>query len=294
MNMKTLKQRLIEFLAGNPQHLQEIYAAFPKETETTIRGRLNENIGKAFERIARGVYLAAQGDAKALIIEGDAWDVLKEFDDNSIDAIITDSGYTCLNKHYNIGTARKRNREKDIGFKTKDIDEELLAQMHRILKPGGHFFSFLAADAAGTLDYNNRFIKMAQKTGFEFNKRFIWDKCRIGMGYNGRNRYEQIIFLSKGKRRMPLDLCIPDVLSHKMIPPHKRVHDAQKPIELIKDILQFCSAQGDVILDPFAGSLSLAHAGLDLDRHTISIEIDPNAIQRAISQNNCMTLTAFT
>ena len=290
----TLKQKLIEFLSDNPQTLKDIYSEFSEERPTTIRGRLNENIGKAFKRIARGVYLAVQGDAKALIIEGDAWQVIKEFDDDSINAIITDSGYTCLNKHYQTGSTRERNRQQNIGFQTKDIDQELLIQFHRVLKQGGHFFSFLPADGQDTFDYNNNFINLAQETGFQFNKRFIWDKVRIGMGYNGRNRYEQIIFLSKGKRRMPCDLSIPDVLSHKTLPPHKRVHHAQKPVELIKDIMRFCTRKGESVLDPFGGSMSTAHAGLTIGRHTVCIEIDPNMIHQALEQGTKdMTLTSF-
>jgi len=244
----TLKQKLIEFLTEDPKHLQEIYSEFNNQKPSTIRGRLNENVDKAFKRIARGIYLAVEGDAKALIIEGDSWEVIKEFDDNSIDAIITDSGYTCLNKHYEVGSSRQRNREKDIGFETRDIDKDLLDQLLRILKPGGHFFSFLPADAKDTIDYNNRFIQLAIESGFSFNKRFIWDKVQIGMGYNGRNRYEQVIFLSKGDRTMPHDLGIPDVLSHKRIDPDRRMHPAEKPVELIKDIMRFCTRKKDVVL----------------------------------------------
>lgn len=274
--------------------MQEIYAEFSDEKPTTIRGRLNENINRAFKRISRGVYLAVSGDTKALIIEGDAWKVIKEFDENSIDAIITDSGYTCLNKHYQKGSTRKRNLNKNIGFQTRDIDKELLSEMLRILKPGGHFFSFLPADGKDTLEYNNEFINMAIKAGFRFNKRFIWDKVRIGMGYNGRNRYEQIIFLSKGKRHMPYDLSIPDVLTHKLVNPAKRIHDAQKPIELIKDIMRFCTKKRDVVLDPFGGSMATAKAGLAINRHTICIEIDRNVIDTAIAEENKdMTLTCF-
>lgn len=286
----TLKQKLINFLTENPHNLQEIYKEFPDESQTTIRGRLNENIDTAFKRIARGVYLAIKREAKALIIEGDTWDVIKEFEDSSIDAIITDSGYTCLNSHYQVGNTRRRNRDKHIGFKTRDIDPELLAQFHRVLKPGGHFFSFMSADAHHTIDYNNNFIRMAKMAGFQFNKRFIWDKQRIGMGYNGRNRYEQIIFLSKGKRRMPCDLSIPDVLSYKTINPAKRVHHAEKPIELIKDIMRFCTRKGETVLDPFGGSMATTKAGIEIGRHTVCIEIDPNVILRSIDDfrnNSC-------
>lgn len=276
----SLKGKLIEFLTNDPKCLNEIYSQFPSEKHSTLRGRLNENINKCFKRIGKGVYLALDGTAKALIIEGDAWEVLKEFDDNSIDAIITDSPYSCLDHQLAIGTTRKKNNEWS--FKTRDIDKELLYHFFRVLKPGGHFFSFLPADAAATLKYNNKFIADSQGAGFVFNKRIIWNKINMSLGYNGRNQYEQIIFLSKGKRHMPYDLSIPDVLSHKRIPSSKRLHEAQKPTELIEDLVKFCSKEGDVLLDAFAGSLVLVKAGMRLNRHTIAIEIDGKMIEKCI------------
>jgi hypothetical protein len=105
-----LKTKLMDFLEDNPQPLPKIYQEFKEEKPTTIRGRLNENIGKCFKRIQKGVYLAVRGEARAIIIEGDAWEEMKEIEDSTIDTIITDSPYTCLNEHYH-GTTRQRNRE---------------------------------------------------------------------------------------------------------------------------------------------------------------------------------------
>ena len=130
---------------------------------------------------------------------------------------------------------------------------------------------------------------MARGAGFVFNKRFIWDKQRMGMGYNGRNRYDQILFLSKGARRMPRDLSIPDVLAHK-IHPKKRIHPAEKPVELIKDLIRFCSEPGEVVLDPFAGSMvtAAARAGLETGRHTVSVVIDRTKIENAFNSNHLL------
>lgn len=282
----SLKNKLVDYLTDNAQPLNKIYEDFPNEVQSTIRGRLNANLNNCFKRIGKGIYLATEGDTKAVIIEGDAWEEIKNLEDNSIDCIITDSGYTCLNKHYSIGTTRKRNKEKYIGFETKDIDRELFEEMLRVLVPGGHFFSFLPTDAKDTLEYNNNFINVALETGFEFNKRAIWDKQVMGMGYNLRNRHEQIIFLSKGKRRKPIDLSITDVLSHKRIPSKKRIHIAQKPNELIEDLVKFSTLEGEVILDLFAGSLVLAEVGLKTKRNTISIEIDKKMIGKSINERH--------
>ena len=288
MKTKSLKENLTEYLTS-PKNLKEIYPAFPNEKETTIRGRLNENINKCFRRIKRGVYLSIKGKSQALIIEGDAWKEIKEIENESIDAIITDSPYTCINQYF-FGTTRKRNVEGGWKFKTKDIDGELLKEMLRVLKKGGHFFSFLPADSKGTVDYNNNFISIARNVGFEFNRRWIWDKKVIGMGYNGRSRYEQIIFLSKGKRKKPFDLSIPDVLSYKKLSPKQKIHEAQKPNELIRDIIKFCTLESEVVLDPFAGSLVVAEQSLELNRNSISIEIDRDMILKSILKRKLVTV----
>ena len=276
-----LKENLIYFLEDNPSHLKEIYLNFPEEKETTIRGRLNENVGKCFKRIKKGVYLAIFGKAQALIIEGNAWKEIKEIGNNTIDTIITDSPYTSINK-YLTGTTRKKNIRGKWNFQTRDIDEELLIEMKRVLKEGGHFFSFLPTDNKDTLYPNNKFIETAQKVGFIFNRRWIWNKEVIGMGYNGRSKYEQIIFLSKGKRRKPFDLSIPDLLSHKRISHNKKIHEAQKPNKLINDIIKFSTQEKEIILDTFAGSLVVACESLKSNRDSISIEIDGDMIRKSI------------
>jgi len=117
---ENLKNKLQTLLNQQAKPLQKIYKELPDEKEHCIRGRLNENIGKCFKRIAKGVYIATKGKAQAVIIEGDAWAKMKEFENESFDTIITDSPYSCLNKHYK-GTTRQRNRDKYIGFETKDI-----------------------------------------------------------------------------------------------------------------------------------------------------------------------------
>lgn len=279
----SLKTELQAYL-NEPKHLQEIYQALPEYPRHSIRGRLNENLDKVFKRISRGVYLAVNGDAKALIIEGDCWKEIKNFEDDAIDTIITDSPYSCLNHHLATGTTRKKDNKWS--FETKDIDKELLGELYRILKPNGHAYFFLPPDSKDTLGYNGNFVELALQIGFTFNKRLIWDKQAIGMGYSFRNRYEQILFLSKGKRHKGHDLSVPDVLSHKRISPAQRKHEAEKPIELIKDLLRFSTREGEVCLDVFAGSFSTVKACLELGINGIGIEINPSYIEQAAKDLN--------
>lgn len=63
----------------------------------------------------------------------------------------------------------------------------------------------------------------------------------------------------------------------------KRYHPTQKPLKLIKRLIEASSNKGDYILDPFAGSGSTYVAGTELGRNVLTIEMDEKYIE-AIKQ----------
>ena len=75
----------------------------------------------------------------------------------------------------------------------------------------------------------------------------------------------------------------PDVLCYPREHYLVRKHETQKPIDLIARLVEFGSEQGEIVLDPFAGSLSLAAACLQTGRHSISIEIDKGMIEKCLA-----------
>nr|WAI02703.1 MAG: site-specific DNA-methyltransferase [Candidatus Methanoperedens sp.] len=276
------------FKDGAAHALAELYRTIlslrPETKESTIRGRLNESNGKLFKRVSRGVYIAIHGPATAVILEGDARELIKDIEPESVDAIYADTPYPWLNKHLEVGTTRKP--EGKLSYDTCEIDQTLLMEMYRVLKSekmgtglnnqpitgGAHMFLFVPALTEDTWTHVNSLIKDAEAIGFVFNKLFLWDKVDIGMGYNGRNRYEGILFLSKGKRVMPFDLSIPDVLTVKRPDPAKSSHESEKPVGLYELLLRFSTTVGDVVLDLFAGSANIARAALPMGRHCILFE----------------------
>lgn len=67
----------------------------------------------------------------------------------------------------------------------------------------------------------------------------------------------------------------------------KRYHPTQKPLKLIKRLIEASSNKGDYILDPFAGSGSTYVAGTELGRNVLTIEMDEKyveAIKQRIAQ----------
>tara|TARA_B100001778_G_C18598710_1_gene636096 strand:+ start:1455 stop:2342 length:888 start_codon:yes stop_codon:yes gene_type:complete len=295
--MISLRERLVRFLEEE-KPLQVIYQNFNDEMPSTIRGRLNENIGKCFQRVERGVYIAHSGDNQALILEGDAWETLPTFPDNHFDAIITDPPYSALDKQMQTGTARERNRRGGWDFQTRDIDNELLNELYRVLKPGGHMFVFMPAAGRSMhgdiADYNEQQRQLTMGAGFRYNRTWIWDKVQIGMGYYGRARHELIFFYSKGKpynmggfkRKPNPQHYIHDVLVASRPSHRKKKHQTEKPIEILADMLQFSTDEGDIVLDPFAGGLGLAEACLKTGRNAVCIELDKDNIETGITRFN--------
>ena len=62
------------------------------------------------------------------------------------------------------------------------------------------------------------------------------------------------------------------------------LHDAQKPIRLLKLLIELVTRPNDLVLDPFAGSGTTCAAAKSLHRHYIGIEIDAKAGRAAMDR----------
>ena len=59
------------------------------------------------------------------------------------------------------------------------------------------------------------------------------------------------------------------------------LHPTQKPLQLLKALIELTTLKGQIILDPFCGSGSTLVAAKQLDRNFIGIEIDKNFVEIA-------------
>ena len=65
----------------------------------------------------------------------------------------------------------------------------------------------------------------------------------------------------------------------KWIPDNRnipKIHPTQKPVNLLKTLIQIFTDEGDVVIDPCAGSGSTLRAAHDLKRPSYGFEIDRN------------------
>lgn len=67
----------------------------------------------------------------------------------------------------------------------------------------------------------------------------------------------------------------------KIIP---KIHPAQKPVNLLSQLIEIFTDEGDVVIDPCAGSGTTLRASRDLNRNSYGFEIDKSFYQRAINE----------
>ena len=60
-----------------------------------------------------------------------------------------------------------------------------------------------------------------------------------------------------------------------------KIHPAQKPVSVIKKLIEIFTDEGDIVIDPCAGSGSTLRAARELNRESYGFEISKEFYQRA-------------
>jgi len=119
--------------------------------------------------------------------------------------------------------------------------------------------------------------------GFAVKTSVVWDKGNYGMGDltgNFSPSYETCIFATKGKYAFP-GKRPRDVLQVPRLNGSQVVHPNEKPVELMKQLIDITTRPNDLILDPFAGSGTTLVAALQNGRRYIGVEISPQHYETA-------------
>lgn len=66
-----------------------------------------------------------------------------------------------------------------------------------------------------------------------------------------------------------------------------KIHPAQKPVAVLKRLIEIFTDPGDVVIDPCCGSGSTLRAAMELGRSAYGFEIDRNFYSRAKKRNAC-------
>jgi site-specific DNA-methyltransferase (adenine-specific)/modification methylase len=213
------------------------------------------------------------------MIFGDSRREIKKIPDGSIDFICTDPPYN-LGK-YSTGNIRIDWRA-DFNNDLAAWDQETLDPLEwkndflRILSPKGNIFIFTSYNLIGR--WHEIFDPLFDT--FQF---MVWHKTNPAPKFRRAgflNSCELIVCLwNKGhtwnftkQNEMHNFIESPICMGKERL--KKPKHPTQKPVKIMKKLIEIASNEGDTILDPFSGVGSTGIAALELNRKFIGIESD--------------------
>lgn len=206
----------------------------------------------------------------------DCLDGFKQIDDESIDLICTDPPYKITSRggsgnmggYWTSDIAKSGKIFDNNSIEIKDYAKEL----YRVLKDKS--ILYIMTNNVNLIEMLNELTSV----GFHFVKSLIWEKNNKICGRYYMGCYEYILLFRKGGDRPINNPNTPDILR---VPINKmkdsdgsNIHDTEKPVELMKILIENSSNKGDIILEPFAGTGSTLMAAKELERNFIGFEID--------------------
>lgn len=190
------------------------------------------------------------------LIQGDCLEKLKELEENSIDAIVTDPPYG-LNIAYRGYVDTQENLASLIPI---FIDEARRVAKNIVIFPGiNNIWLYPKADWVACWFYGT--------TG-------SWGKY-------GYNSWQPILLYGKNKRRYGMD-----TIKYSKIEKRFPGHPCSKPVGLMEMVVERFTEPGETVLDPFMGSGTTGIACKILKRDFIGIERDEEYMKIAESRIN--------
>mgnify|MGYP000846823388 FL=1 len=236
-------------------------------------------------------------DEHVTLWHGDCLDVLADLPAASVDAVITDPPYNVSSRSGRDGTTPSTLRRKD-GTHRKlqrdfgDWDREwnpapFLAHTARLLRPGGSLVAFtseftLPAYLDSELNHRNVIYWRKTNPTPAFRKLYVRAVEMAVFQVNGTTGWTW-----NGGGYVPNVYEGPTVTGFTVANGESRYHPTQKPLWLMSALTAQHTIDGEVVLDPFAGSGTTLVAAKQAGRKAIGVELDERyceAAARRLSQ----------
>lgn len=232
----------------------------------------------------------------------DAMTGLRGLGDGSVDLVVTDPPYASLEKWREMGTTTRLTNStmsSNVWFPTvpNSYFPDFFAECYRVLMPGTHLYVMCDEETADALK------PMLVEARFQLRKSVIWHKVgklekvscpncgahvterhragQPGMGYPYRSSYEFILLAQKGKRKPPENRSVRNFFNDIAEVPWIKdpaAYPTEKPVELYERLIRQSSQEGDLVLDPFAGSGAGGEAAFNLRRDFLGFDVEQKAI----------------
>lgn len=316
----SIKTELISNLEPNQEFtLNDAYQAVTStDKKHSIRARIYEGVDKGlFIKVSKGVYkMVDKEDNSVLLVQGDGRD-LSMLKDGSIDCIITDHPYSDSKSNkggnrafaeYNTFNyteqdfAEKFRVLKDGAFLVEFFAEENSNNFDYIYsckklaqKVGFEYYSTVNWKKGNFVSNTGRKAKNHEQMVFftkgdarslklDAKKNLAEAKAKNidTKGMTSQDVAENLtrvgakVHYMKGTNKM-----LPTVFDVEKTPKKKQIHQAEKPVKLFEQILEYITLPNELVLDQFTGSANIGKACLNKNRNALLIEADSETYQKA-------------
>jgi len=251
-----------------------------------------------------------------MLFHDDCLDVLPILDKNSVDLIFADPPYRLSNggitcKAGKVALVDKGDWDKSQGFEEDyKFTYRWLRLCKEVLKENGAIW------ISGTPHNIFQVGHALQSLGFYIMNEIAWFKPNAPPNLSCRyfaHAHESLIWAKKDKsgkhtfnyetmknwddRISPAGKQMRSVWSIPLTPQEEKTHgrhQTQKPLELLRRIILASTKQGDVILDPFAGSGTTGVIAGKFNRQFVGIEIEKEFCELAIKRINAIIFQKMT
>ncbi len=200
--------------------------------------------------------------------QADGLTFLESLQASSFPLCIFDPQYRGVLDRQKYGNEGERQKDR---AKLEQMDDALIGRfiekIDRVLIGSGHLLLWLdkyhlCTGVASWID----------PTDFETVDLIVWNKMRIGMGYRTRRTSEYLLVLQKKPLRAKgvwKAHDIPDVWNEKL--QHRGGH--AKPVELQSRLIDCLTNEGDMVIDPAAGTYSVLEASKAAKRNFLGCDL---------------------
>lgn len=248
-----------------------------------------------------------------ILYNSDCLNILKQLPENSVDMVFADPPYLLSNGGFSVHAGRrvsvnKGEWDKSNGLK-KDFEFHLewIQAVKRILKPSGTLW------ISGTYHSIYQCGFALQVAGFHVLNDIAWFKPNASPNLSCRfftASHETLVWARKDKTAKhifnydlmkngtwPEDALKKPGLQMRSVwsmgtpkPAEKKFgkHPTQKPIDLLKRIILASTNEGDIILDPFAGSSTTGIVANAFNRKFIGIDLEEKYLNLSIKRREEM------
>ena len=229
---------------------------------------------------------------------GECTKVMKQIPDGSVDCIITDPPYNLGLFMHNRNTNLGKMRENQFAFAGWDNLEygkwrrsmsRFLAQCRRVLKKRGTLIIFMAVIKVSDI------IELAEKAGFYYKTTGVWHKTNPmprNMNLQFVNSTEcWLYFINDGTSGTFNNggKVKHDFLESSVCPMSEKKHGkhpTQKPLSILRELIESVTNLDDMVLDPFMGSGTTGVICKRLNRDFVGIELDADYYRTAVERIN--------